>query len=115
MDSDPDSQFISSIAPDVMRCLERADFFTKLDDLLSPMSDSNLCKTCDGTYRISESILLESGFDRADLADIFDVLRSKGGCCDCEVLYNVAESSRLKSKYWREQSAKQSAPKRHST
>jgi hypothetical protein len=24
-----------------------------------------------------------------------------GGCCDCEILYNVAGESRLKSRYWK--------------
>ena len=28
------------------------------------------------------------------------VLKSKGGCCDCEVLYNVAEDSRLRVGIW---------------
>jgi Protein of unknown function (DUF2695) len=43
--------------------------------------------------------------ERTDLDDIFAVLQSKGGFCDCEVLYNVAETSRLKAKYWRSQVA----------
>jgi Protein of unknown function (DUF2695) len=49
------------------------------------------------TNKLSESVLRTAGFDSEEMADIFDVLRSKGGCCDCEILYNVAESSRLKS------------------
>lgn len=100
---------------DVMKCLVRADQFTKLDDRLSPKDDSNLPQICDGSYKISELILLASGFERADLADIFGVLQLRGGCCDCEVLYNVAESSRFKVKYWQKQSVKQSGQKRHST
>ncbi len=115
MDSTPDKELISSIAADVMKCLVRSDYFTKLDDLLSPRDNSNLPQICDGTYKISELILLASGFERADLADIFGVLHSRGGCCDCEVLYNVAESSRFKTKYWRKQSVNQSAQKRHTT
>jgi len=35
-----------------------------------------------------------------DVRDVLDVLRSQGACCDCEVLYNVAENSRLKARYW---------------
>lgn len=56
---------------------------------------------CDGTYRLSVPILLACGFAQDDLEDIFAVLKSKGGFCDCEVLYNVAEFSRLKAQYWR--------------
>jgi hypothetical protein len=33
---------------------------------------------------------------RGRLTDIFDVLSLPGGCCDCEIRCNVAESSRLK-------------------
>ena len=39
--------------------------------------------------------------DSDDVADVPGVLRFSGACCDCEVLYNVAEESRLKSRYWK--------------
>ena len=42
-----------------------------------------------------------AGFSRDDLEDTFAVLKPKGEFCDCEVLYNVAEFSRLKAQYWR--------------
>jgi hypothetical protein len=92
---------VSSIESDVTMCLVRSGYFDKLDNILSPMDDSSPAQTCDGTFRLSESILLACGFERDDLDDIFSVLRSKGGCCDCEVLYNATETSRLKAKYWR--------------
>jgi uncharacterized protein DUF2695 len=47
--------------------------------------------------KLSESILAAAGFERAEVDNIFAMLQSKGGCCDCEVLYNVAETSRLKA------------------
>jgi len=74
--------------------------FRKLDDLLCPIGDSLAREHCGGDYKLSEAILLKSGFESSDLADVFDVLRSRGGFCDCEILYNVAETSRLKSAYW---------------
>jgi hypothetical protein len=40
-----------------------------------------------------------------DISDVLAVLRSKGGCCDCEVLYNGAEEGRLKTKYWKSRHA----------
>jgi len=101
MESDSEDELISSIAPDVMTCLGRCSYFEKLDELLSPEDNSASVEKCDGSFRLSETILVASGFDRAELADIFAVLHSKGGCCDCEVLYNVAEKSRLKANYWR--------------
>src|SRR5271157_3259660 len=115
MGSGSGDELISSIAPDVMRCLGQSGYFEKLDDLLSPEGASTPCRTWDGTYKISESILLASGFDQTELGDIFAVLRSQGGCCDCEVLYNVVETSRLKARYWRKRAAEQNAPIGHNT
>lgn len=113
MESDSDDELISSIAPDVMKCLGRCSYFEKLDELLSPEGNSTPPQNCDGTFRLSESILLASGFERDALDDIIVVLQSKGGFCDCEVLYNVAETSRLKAKYWRSQVAGQTAEGPH--
>ena len=101
MEADADSEFIDSIAPDVMSCLVRSHFFEKLDDLLCPNDDSHKRNSCRGDYRLAEFVLLESGFNGTDVDDVYKVLRSKGACCDCEILYNVAKSSRLKSEYWR--------------
>jgi len=103
----------SSIAPDVMTCLGRCGFFEKLDGLLSPEDNSIPPQGCDGTYKLSESILIAGRFERAELDDIFAVLQSKVGFCDCEVLYNVAETSRLKANYWYARAAGQTALARH--
>src|ERR1700730_239214 len=107
MGPDADDELVSSIAPDVMKSLRRSGYFEKLDDLLSPEDNSSPSQICDESYKISESILLTSGFDQDELNDIFAVLRSKGGRCDCEVLYNVTETSRLKGKYWRSRASGQ--------
>ena len=101
MEAEPDHELISSITPDVMTCLERSEFFRKLDDLLCPEDHSQPHADCSGDYQLSKSILQGAGFDSEELTDIFGVLGSWGGCCDCEILYNVAESSRLKAEYWR--------------
>lgn len=101
METDADNEFIDSIAPDVMSCLVRSRFFEKLDVLLCPSDDSRKRGGCRGDYRLAESVLLELGFKVTDLDDVYRVLRSEGACCDCEILYNVAASSRLKSEYWR--------------
>ena len=50
---------------------------------------------------MTESILRSLNFDGAAIADVLAVLRSKGACCDCETLYNVAEKARLKTRYWK--------------
>lgn len=113
MESDSDDALISSIAPHVMTCLGRCGYFEKLDELLSPVDNSASVEKCDGSFGLSEMILLAAGFGRAELEDIFAVLHSKGGCCDCEVLYNVAEKSRLKANYWRGRAGEQLARTRH--
>ena len=113
MEPDSDDELISSIAPDVMTCLGRCSFFEKLDELLSPEDNSSSVEKCDGSFRLSETILVAAGFDRAELKEIFAVLHSKGGCCDCEVLYNVAETSRLKANYWRGRAGEQTARTQH--
>jgi len=113
IEPDSDDEFVSSIAHNVMRCLRRSGYFEKLDDILSPEGNSSPTQFCDGSYKISESILSASGFDQDELDDIFAVLGSEGGFCDCEVLYNAAESSRLKSNYWRSQASGQSPKRPH--
>lgn len=114
MESTSDDDLISSIAPDVMRCLTRSGYFDKLDNVLSPEGNSIASQNCDGTYKLSEPILLASGFAQDDLEDVFAVLQSKGGCCDCEVLFNVAETSRLKANYWRRRAAGEAPHTPHS-
>jgi len=104
MAEEANEDFIASITQDVMRCLSQERFIEKLDDAFCPDSGSAPAEFCGGDYRVSGSILRKSGFDSLELSEILDVLRLQGGCCDCEILYNVAESSRLKAKYWREQS-----------
>ena len=112
MDGCDNGELIAEIRPDVMQCLHRSHFFEKLDDLLCPATQRSKASACGGNYKLSGKILQESGFEEADLSEIFSVLQSVGGYCDCEILYNVAESSRLKSVYWQNQ-AKQE--RHHST
>ena len=102
MEANDDAELVAAIASDVMTCLVRASFFDKLDNLLSPVDDLSKAELCSGDYTFSKRILLTLGFEGADWDDVFAVLRSKGGSCDCEILYNAVESSRLKSQYWRD-------------
>ena len=101
MGIEPDSELTASITDDVMRCLRQAGFFEKLDDLLCPTEVSLPRESCTQGYNLSRRVLLESGFETSDLSDVFEVLKSRGGFCDCEILYNVGESSRLKADHWR--------------
>jgi len=96
-----DSDLVSSITPDVMASIRSSRFFEELDNLLSPTDGSGLSPAqCGGDYELSKNILRSAGYDPEAMVDIFAVFRAQGGCCDCEILYNVAETSRLKVKYW---------------
>lgn len=101
----PDEELINSIMPDVMACLVNCGFFEELDNRLCPADKSKARDHCRGNFDISESILRAHDFDDQALADIFNVLKAQGGFCDCEILYNVSESSRLKAQYWRSRAA----------
>ena len=104
--SDPDisdSGLVASITLDVMRCLDSQGFFDKLDNLFCPTDTSLQRRRCSGDYEVSKSILTSQGFNEADVEDVCAVLAAQGGSCDCEILYNVAETSRLKAEYWRAQ------------
>src|SRR5579863_356967 len=93
-------ELINAIAPDVLKVLANKRFFELLDDQMLPIEPTRTRPSCDGTYAISIAILRQSGFEPDEIAEITEVLASRGGHCDCEILFNVAEESRLKSEYW---------------
>ena len=95
-----DEDTIANITPDVMACLSSSGFFSALDDIFSP-ADGSDGQACHGDFRNSKLTLSSLGLADSDFCDVFDVLMEQGGFCDCEILYNVAESSRLKAAYWR--------------
>jgi Protein of unknown function (DUF2695) len=96
----PDSELIADITPDVMRSLWGAGVFEALDDRLCPVDTSLPRKECHGDYRHARTVLLARGFREDELFDVFHVLMERGGYCDCEILLNAVESSRLKTEYW---------------
>jgi len=100
--SDSDDGYLESIAPDVLGALEIRRYFELLDDKFCPVEDSSSPAQCGHSFAVSRGILTDLGLGSVDdVEDVLAVLRSRGGCCDCEVLYNVAEESRLKAKYWK--------------
>jgi hypothetical protein len=100
-----DAEVIEDITPDVMRCLAGANFFAGLDDLLCPDGETRARQLCHGDYRHARAVLLSRGFREDELFDVFHVLMARGGYCDCEILYNAAEESRLRAEYWRARAA----------
>ncbi|MGD0681206.1 MAG: DUF2695 domain-containing protein [Terracidiphilus sp.] len=112
-----DSEYINDITPDVLGVLDRLHFFERLDDWFCPLENPERLVQCGArSFEISTKILRDLGMDSDDIADVLAVLHSRGACCDCEVLYNVAEESRLKARYWKARFAElQSDPTKHST
>jgi hypothetical protein len=97
----PDGELIEDITPDVMRALARAKVFEALDDALCPADGSHPRQPCHGDFRHTRAALLARRFREDELFDVFHVLMARGGFCDCEILYNAGEESRLKAEYWR--------------
>jgi hypothetical protein len=110
-----DDELIASITQYVMACLAARKFFEELDNRLCPTDASVTRELCQGDYAVSESILRACGFDEGERRDIFRVLRAQGGCCDCEVLYNVIEANRLKAEHWRARAAGLQPPATHNS
>ncbi|HKS67351.1 MAG TPA: DUF2695 domain-containing protein [Candidatus Acidoferrales bacterium] len=101
MSDDRTPDYIASIAAGVLRVLTARAFFDALDEALCPTDESKPAVPCRHTYKNSDRILTHLGFATDDFEDIYHVLRSRGGFCDCEILYNVVEASGLKEKCWK--------------
>ena len=98
-------EFVNGIAPDVLKVLKQIRLFELLDDRFCPTDLAQNASRCAHLFEVTSNILAESGMSGEDIRDVLDVRRSRGACCDCEVLYNVAENSRLKAKYWKNRHA----------
>jgi hypothetical protein len=109
----PDEELIAEIAPDVMKCVQAARVFEALDDLFCPKDPAQPRAQCHGDYRHTRPILLSRGFTEEELFDVFHVLMAKGGFCDCEILFNAAEGSRLAAEYWQARAEGRAAPDPH--
>lgn len=97
----PDAELIADITPDVIRALFGGRIFEALDDLLCPANTAAARRQCYGDFRHAREVLLARGFREEELFDVFHVLMARGGYCDCEILYNAVEASRLKAEYWK--------------
>lgn len=106
----PDPELIEEIAPDAMLVLERSGFLGALDDAFSPRLPFTRPARCHGDFRVSRSLLPKHGFKPDEYFDVFHVLMARGGYCDCEILYNAVEHSRLKERYWKARAKGQLPP-----
>jgi hypothetical protein len=103
VEDDPDEELIASITPDVIRALQEKGFFTALDEMFCRNSAAEP-QTCFGDFRYAKQALQLCEFEESDWSDVFHVVMGQGAFCDCEILYNAATESRLKTQYWQRRS-----------
>jgi hypothetical protein len=97
-----------------MGVLHRLSFFQKLDDNFCPIENPKKRVDCHaGSFEVSARILRDLGMDSEDIEDVIAVLHSKRASCNCEVLYNVVEESRLKARYCKARYAEIVGEERH--
>jgi hypothetical protein len=108
-----DDGFIEAISPDILKTLRGVQFFQALDDRMCPTDPSLVRVPCARSYAISAAILNDRGFDSDTVGEIIQVLEARGAHCDCEILFNVAEDSRLKSEYWKSRAAEHLSQTHH--
>lgn len=95
-----DAEFISEVAEDVLGVLKKSHFFARLERHFCAHQAPGLAPQCAHTFALSIQVLRELGMDAQDIGDVLAVLRFRGAACDCEVLQNVADRSRLKPHLW---------------
>jgi hypothetical protein len=103
VEDDPDEELIASITPDVICARQEKGFFAALDEMFCRNGAAEP-QTCFGDFRYAKQALRLCGFEESDWSDVFHVLMGQGAFCDCEILYNGATESRLKTQYWQRRS-----------
>jgi Protein of unknown function (DUF2695) len=102
-DDEEFESFIEDITPDVFASLQRENFFTSLEARIFPEGSTDR-NECDGSFSAATALLTDLGHDEDAREDVFDVMRSKGGFCDCEIILNAAPESAARATYWKKKS-----------
>jgi len=76
-----------------------------------PADASVAAEKCGNTCEITSSIVLSKDFPNQDIQDVISVMQAHGGYGDCEILYHVVETSRLKTKHWQAQAREHESSK----
>ena len=95
---------IRDITPDIMKNLEKKGFFDELEELVFNSGEDGLV-SCNHDFAHSTALLVKARYTEEDRRDIFAVMKSRGGFCDCEILYNTLEESLPKERYWKARAA----------
>jgi hypothetical protein len=103
---DPETnEELAKITPIVLRVLAKRGFFAKLDDYMCPAEEFEPY-VCQHDFALSTQVLSDMGFDDTERRDVLAVLVHSDARCDCEVLFNISASNRLKAQYWKDRTPK---------
>jgi hypothetical protein len=103
IEDDPGEELVASITPEVIGALQENGFFAALDEMFCANGAAEP-QRCSGDFHHAKQALQSCGFEESDWSDVFHVLMGQGAFCDCEILYNAATVSRLKTQYWKRRS-----------
>ncbi len=84
----------------VRELLVKKNFFERLDDRLCPKDSSQSRTWCQGGFELAARILSEAGMKEEGIQQVLQAFVASGSECDCGVLYNSPQQSRLKTEYW---------------
>jgi len=103
-----DEELAQDIYLDIMRVLSHRQFFQKLESAVFPDGDER--RVCTHSYELTTALLVAEDFSEQEREDILSVFHHHGGCCDCEILYNVDDrEDGRKAAYWRHRHAENRA------
>jgi len=106
-----ESDLIGSISDNVIQSLDNRDLFDRLERMVWPDGPDGQ-KVCDHTFRHLQTLMDADNFPERDYReDVFDVMRSRGGFCDCEIMLNVAPNCEFRERYWKQRTAELEAKK----
>jgi hypothetical protein len=96
---------IGSIAPFVLGCLEQRSFFSELEKRVWPEGPDGR-RDCDHSLDHTLSILRTYDWQEEDCTEVLLVMQSRGGCCDCEIMLNVAPDCQARERHWKRKAAR---------
>ncbi len=88
------------ISPQTLELLTKKKLFERLDDRLCPAESTHARAWCLGGFELTARLLSEAGIEPERIEPILQELAGNGSSCDCGVLFNTAQQSRLKTEYW---------------
>jgi hypothetical protein len=90
----------AGVSAHTLELLSKKKLFERLDERLCPADSTHARAWCQGGFELTARILSEAGIEPEQVEPILQELAANGSSCDCGVLFNAAQESRLKTEYW---------------